>query len=329
MGSENKVFYIILLVCLILLIFYAAKKSQAEIALERVKKKKGLIKDSTERLNTLEGKEDKAGHVFKFDDSFKYCNSELISNFKNQFNFIKSIRLKALKGEITNLELLESAIKRKFKSVLSEPDIRNEKAEEFRLIENKIGAYLMLTEENRNNIIGFDDIEQFHTIATKVFEILHNKDVRQNNKFLKNKDKLEVFSNFSDVQIRNTQVNVFIAAVWQLVNADGKIAEEESEMFEEFAKEISKKYIGDKDDRNDPMVANLMKDPDKMFAVIKSLPPEELNSFWETLFSFALVDNDFSVEEANLIGVIAGNVYEDLSDDEIRNWITDQIKKTK
>ena len=67
----------------------------------------------------------------------------------------------------------ENIIKTEYRAV-KDPIERNEKAEEFRLIENKIGAYLMLSEKNRNNIIGYEDIEQFHTIATKAFEVLQN-----------------------------------------------------------------------------------------------------------------------------------------------------------
>ena len=146
------------------------------------------------------------------------------------------------------------------------------------------------------------------------------------NRFLKNINKVEVFSSFTDIQVRNTQISVFTSAVWQLINADGKITDEESIQFMEFAKEMSSKYLGDDDDMNDPMIGELMKDPDKMVEVIKTFPEDELEVFWDTLFSFALADGDFSVDEANLIGIIASGVYENLSDDEVRNWITKKLK---
>ena len=146
------------------------------------------------------------------------------------------------------------------------------------------------------------------------------------NRFLKNIDKVEVFSSFTDIQVRNTQISVFTSAVWQLINADGKITDEESIQFMDFAKEMSSKYLGDDDDMNDPMIGELMKDPDKMVEVIKTFPEDELEVFWDTLFSFALADGDFSVDEANLIGIIASGVYESLSDDEVRNWITKKLK---
>ena len=92
---------------------------------------------------------------------------------------------------------------------------------------------------------------------------------------------------------------------------------------------MSEKFLGNEEDINDPIIAELLHDADKMIDVIKTFPEQELETFWSTLFSFALADGDFSLEEANLIGVIAGNVYEDLSDDEVRNWITEQIKKQK
>ena len=69
--------------------------------------------------------------------------------------------------------MLGNIIQTEYKAV-KDSIVRNEKAEEFRLIENKIGAYLMLSEKNRNNIIGYEDIKQFHTIATKAFEVLQN-----------------------------------------------------------------------------------------------------------------------------------------------------------
>ena len=132
-------------------------------------------------------KTNKNDEVFKLDDSFEYCNNELNLDFKNQYDFIKSIRSKALKGEITSLEMLENAIKTEYKEV-KDPITRNEKAEKFRLIENKIGAYLILSDKNRNNIIGFEDIEQFHTISTKAFEALHNieNSKEDNNKICSN-----------------------------------------------------------------------------------------------------------------------------------------------
>ena len=149
------------------------------------------------------------------------------------------------------------------------------------------------------------------------------------NKFSENIDKLEVFSNFTDIQIRNSQLTVFISAIWQLINADGELSKEESSQFLDFAKKMSEKFLGNEEDINDPIIAELLHDADKMIDVIKTFPEQELETFWSTLFSFALADGDFSLEEANLIGVIAGNVYEDLSDDEVRNWITEQIKKQK
>ena len=147
------------------------------------------------------------------------------------------------------------------------------------------------------------------------------------NPFLEKIDKLEVFSNFSDNQIRNTQISVFLAAIWQLINVDEKITEEESSQFIEFAKEMSNKYVGDDNDRNNPIIGELMKDPDKMIDVMKTFPRDELEFFWDTLFSFAMVDGEFSIEEANLIGLIASGVYEDLSTDEIKEWMQNKLSK--
>jgi hypothetical protein len=45
------------------------------------------------------------------------------------------------------------------------------------------------------------------------------------------------------------------------------------------------------------------------------------------LFTFAMVDGEFSVEEANLIGIIASWVYEELSDDEIKDWMKNRLTK--
>ena len=130
--------------------------------------------EETSKVDIIDIEETNNGDtVFNLDDSFEYCNKELNSDFKNQYDLIKSIRTKALNGEITSLEMLENIIKTEYRAV-KDPIERNEKAEEFRLIENKIGAYLMLSEKNRNNIIGYEDIEQFHTIATKAFEVLQN-----------------------------------------------------------------------------------------------------------------------------------------------------------
>ena len=48
--------------------------------------------------------------------------------------------------------MLGNIIQTEYKAV-KDLIVRNEKAEEFRLIENKIGAYLMLSKKNRNNRI--------------------------------------------------------------------------------------------------------------------------------------------------------------------------------
>jgi antitoxin component YwqK of YwqJK toxin-antitoxin module len=148
------------------------------------------------------------------------------------------------------------------------------------------------------------------------------------NSFLEKIDKLEAFSNFTDIQIRNTQITVFCSAIWQLINVDDKLTEEESSQFIEFAKEMSHKYLGDDNDKNDPVIAELMQDPDKMIGVIKTFPEDELEFFWDTLFSFAMVDGEFSFEEANLIGLIASGVYENLSSDEIKKWMENKLSKS-
>lgn len=40
-----------------------------------------------------------------------------------------------------------------------------------------------------------------------------------------------------------------------------------------------------------------------------------------------MVDGEFSIEEANLIGLIASGVYEDLSTDEIKEWMQNKLSK--
>jgi len=182
----------------------------------------------------------------------------------------------------------------------------------------------------------FDEDGKILTSTDKISEIEEEKNPNIDNSkeegdemFSKNKDILNVFSGFTDIQKTNIKISVFISAVWQLINADGKITKEESAKFLVFAKNVSGQYLGSTDDKDDPVIAELLTDADMMIEVIKSYPEEELNSFWDTLFSFALVDNDFSVEEANFIGSIAGAVYEDLSDDEVRSWMTDQINMQK
>jgi|SaaInlStandDraft_1057018.scaffolds.fasta_scaffold01648_6 uncharacterized protein YgiM (DUF1202 family) len=147
------------------------------------------------------------------------------------------------------------------------------------------------------------------------------------NSFLEKIDKLDAFANFTDIQIRNTQITVFCSAIWQLINADGKVTKEEANQFIEFGKEISSNYLGNDDDKNDPVISELIQDPDKMIGVIKTFPEDELEFFWNTLFTFAMVDGEFSVEEANLIGIIASGVYEELSDDEIKDWMKNRLTK--
>lgn len=147
------------------------------------------------------------------------------------------------------------------------------------------------------------------------------------NHFLEKIDKLDAFANFTDIQIRNTQISVFYSAIWQLINADDKITEEEAIQFAEFAKEMGNKFMGDKNDKDDPVISELMQDSDKMIGVIKTFPDDELETFWDTLFSFAMVDGEFSLEEANLIAIIASGVYEELSDNEIKEWMKKRLKK--
>ncbi|MGC6524826.1 MAG: SH3 domain-containing protein [Flavobacteriaceae bacterium] len=176
-------------------------------------------------------------------------------------------------------------------------------------------------------------------IETKDFKNEENKVEKQqplkeksnkkstNNHFLEKIDKLDAFENFTDIQIRNTQISVFCSAVWQLINADDKITEEEAIQFAEFAKEMGNKFMGDQNDKDDPVISELMQDSDKMIGVIKTFPDDELETFWDTLFSFAMVDGEFSLEEANLIAIIASGVYEELSDNEIKEWMKKRLKK--
>ena len=169
------------------------------------------------------------------------------------------------------------------------------------------------------------------TLAQKLGKVYIDgklEDLTSENKYLNQIKKLDIFSNFTDIQIRNTQISIFCSAVWHLINADGEITAEETIQFIEFAKKMGKQYIGDEDDKHDPVIAELIQDPNKVNDVLKSFSEEELENFWSTLFSFALVDGDFSVEEANYIAQIVSNVYEDFSDDDVRDWITDRIKKS-
>jgi len=72
-----------------------------------------------------------------------------------------------------------------------------------------------------------------------------------------------------------------------------------------------------------------MEGKDNIIDAIKGFNKEDLDFFFNTLISFALVDGELALEEANLIGEIASEVIEGLDTREkLHKWFTEQIKKS-
>tara|TARA_B100001287_G_scaffold235392_1_gene207526 strand:- start:12523 stop:15300 length:2778 start_codon:yes stop_codon:yes gene_type:complete len=133
-------------------------------------------------------------------------------------------------------------------------------------------------------------------------------------------------SGFNDVQKQKIQLSVFVKCVFELIQVDGKITEEENTAFSKFSNEISKKFPGSIDEGSDEYNF-LMGDRENYIEALKSFDEDDKNLFFETLIEFALVDEDLALEEANYISELAMDVYPDLNTrDKLMKWLAEIVK---
>jgi hypothetical protein len=250
----------------------------------------------------------------------KYWNKVYERHYKSRFDD-GSLRVENIKLETNNFELILKEIKKVMEIIeKTKCDFDIQTFCEYYAVKSSLEGLLSFKNNYNDKLFGIKKVEKSgkNKGTQKVYP-------KSKNHFLEKIDKLEAFSKFSDIQIRNTQITVFKAAVWQLINIDNKITDEENLKFIDFLKEIDNKFLGDDNDKNDPVIGELIQDPDEMIGVLKTFPDDELELFWDTLFSFSMVDCEFSIEEANLIGIIASGVYDNLSNDEIKEWINNKL----
>jgi hypothetical protein len=250
----------------------------------------------------------------------KYWNEVYERHYKSRFDD-GSLLVENIKLETNNFELILKEIKKVMEIIeKTKCDFDIQTFCEYYAVKSSLEGLLSFKNNYNDKLFGIKKVEK--SAKNKGTQKVYPK---SKNHFLEKIDKLEAFSKFSDIQIRNTQITVFKAAVWQLINIDNKITDEEKLKFIDFLKEMDNKFLGDDNDKNDPVIGELIQDPDEMIGVLKTFPDDELELFWDTLFSFSMVDGEFSIEEANLIGIIASGVYDNLSNDEIKEWINNKL----
>lgn len=143
----------------------------------------------------------------------------------------------------------------------------------------------------------------------------------------KKKEIIKAFSDFEDKEKRKIQLSAFVKCVFELISADGKITDEEKTAFEDFLKEIRKEFPDALDEDSDEYKF-ITAGRENIIEAIQSFEKDEKDFFFETLINFALSDGELALEEANLIGDIASEIYPDLdSKEKLHEWFLELIKK--
>jgi antitoxin component YwqK of YwqJK toxin-antitoxin module len=161
-----------------------------------------------------------------------------------------------------------------------------------------------------------------------IFEIFKNFK-KPNSESRQNKIK-ETFENLTESQKRNASLITMISYVSQLIDSDGKITKEEKEMFVKFKRTIESKIIPDNKmsvSETGNSLSNIVSDDALQGEIIRQMPQKEIESFFEYLISFAMVDKEFAVEEANFIGEILKNIYPEKDNNQLRELINELLSK--
>ena len=140
----------------------------------------------------------------------------------------------------------------------------------------------------------------------------------------------ETIDNLTDSQKRNASLITMISYVSQLIESDGKITKEEKEMFVKFKRTIESKIIPDNKmsvSQTGNSLSNIVSDDILQGEIIRQMPQKEIESFFEYLISFAMVDKEFAVEEANFIGEILKIIYPEKDDNQLRELINELLSK--
>ena len=140
----------------------------------------------------------------------------------------------------------------------------------------------------------------------------------------------ETIDNLTESQKRNASLITMISYVSQLIESDGKITKEEKEMFVKFKRTIESKIIPEfklSVSETGEKLSNIVSDDILQGEILRQIPQKEIESFFEYLISFAMVDKEFAVEEANFIGEILKNIYPEKDDNQLRELIQELLSK--
>ena len=100
-------------------------------------------------------------------------NLDYFSQVKEEYLFVKSIREKLASGEIKNENILNKYIVSEHLNKKHSLGTVLRKKDNFLKIENLIGSFL--SKLKNKEILGYEDIEQYHSAATRCYEIISDQ----------------------------------------------------------------------------------------------------------------------------------------------------------
>lgn len=169
----------------------------------------------------------------------------------------------------------------------------------------------------------------FYNNKTKimVFNFLNNEG-KSDSKL--NNDKNMFYENLNKDQKNNYELLTILSLIHQLISSDDEISPEELDVFNKLKNEISSKIIPDNGLSITQTIDNLnsyILKENNIGSVMRNLPIQQLEYFWENLISFAMVDDHLKKEEEKFIKEIVLKIHSEMDDTQAKKFVNSLLRK--
>lgn len=160
-----------------------------------------------------------------------------------------------------------------------------------------------------------------------VFKFLNNDETSDS---ILNDENNMFYENLNNDQKNNYQLLTILSLIYQLISSDEEISQEELDVYNKLKIEISSKIIPDNGLSITQTIENLSSyifNEINIASVLRNLPTQQLEFFWENLISFAMVDDHLKKEEENFIKEIVLKIHIEMDDTEAKKYVNNLIRK--
>ena len=138
------------------------------------------------------------------------------------------------------------------------------------------------------------------------------------------------YENLNDDQKNNYQLLTILSLTYQLIYSDDEISQLELDVYNKLKKQICSKIIPDNGLSITQTIDNLnsyILKVNNIGSILRNLPNQQLEYFWENLIAFAMVDKYLAIEEENFIKNIILKIHSEMDNDKAKQYLNTLLRK--